>query len=34
MTWFAAHGMRVDLILTDNAQAYRRGTCWAQACSA
>lgn len=33
MTWFAAHGVRVHRILTDNALVYRRGTQWAQTCS-
>lgn len=34
MTWFAAHGVRVHQILTDNAMVYRRGTNWARTCSA
>ena len=34
MTWFATHGVRVHRILTDNALVYRRGTTWAQTCSA
>lgn len=34
MTWFAAHGVHVHQILTDNALVYRRGTRWAETCSA
>lgn len=34
MTWFAARGVRVHRILTDNAMVYRRGTHWAATCSA
>ena len=34
MTWFAALGMPVREILTDNAMVYRRGSDWAAACSA
>lgn len=34
MGWFAAHGVRVQRILTDNALVYRRGSHWAAACSA
>ena len=28
MAWFAAHGVRVRRMLTDNAMVYRRGTDW------
>lgn len=34
MSWFAAHGVAVHQILTDNALVYRRGTDWAGTCSA
>ena len=28
LAWFAAHGVRVQRLLTDNAMVYRRGTDW------
>lgn len=34
LTWFAAHGVRVRRLLTDNAMVYRRGTDWGWVCSA
>lgn len=34
MVWFAAHGIRVRRLLTDNALVYRRGTDWSWVCTA
>jgi transposase InsO family protein len=34
LAWFAAHGIRVRRVLTDNALVYRRGTDWGWVCSA
>jgi transposase InsO family protein len=34
LAWFAAHGVRVRRVLTDNAMAYRHGTNWGWVCSA
>src|SRR3954469_6080445 len=34
MSWFAAHGVRVRGLLTDNAMVYRRGMNWGWVCSA
>ena len=34
VAWFAAHGVRIRRILTDNAMVYRHGTNWAWVCSA
>jgi transposase InsO family protein len=34
LAWFAAHGILVRRVLTDNALAYRRGTDWGWVCSA
>ena len=34
MSWFAAQGVPVRRILTDNAMVYRRGTEWAGVCAA
>jgi hypothetical protein len=34
MVWFAAHGVRVCRLVTDNALVYRRGTDWGWVCSA
>ena len=34
LAWFAAHGVRVRRVLTDNALVYRRGTDWGWVCSA
>jgi transposase InsO family protein len=34
LTWFAAHGVRVHRLLTDNALVYRHGTHWSQVCAA
>lgn len=34
MAWFAAHGVRVRRLLTDNALVYRRGTNWGWVCTA
>ena len=34
LAWFAAHGVTVRRILTDNAMVYRRGTDWAWVCTA
>lgn len=33
LTWFAAHGVHVHRLLTDNALVYRHGTHWGQVCS-
>jgi hypothetical protein len=33
LTWFAAHGVRIRRLLTDNALVYRRGTVWGWVCS-
>ena len=33
LVWFAAHGVRVHRLLTDNALVYRRGTQWGRVCS-
>lgn len=32
LTWFAAHGVTVARVLTDNALVYRHGTNWAAVC--
>jgi transposase len=34
LAWFAAHGVRVRRLLTDNAMVYRRGTNWGWVCVA
>jgi transposase InsO family protein len=34
LSWFAAHGVRVRGLLTDNAMVYRRGMNWGWVCSA
>ena len=34
LAWFAAHGIRVRRVLTDNALVYRRGTDWGWVCTA
>lgn len=34
MAWFAAHGVRVRRLLTDNALVYRQGTNWGWVCTA
>ena len=34
VAWFAAHGVRVQRVLTDNAMVYRHGTDWGWVCSA
>ena len=34
VAWFAAHGVRVRRVLTDNAMVYRRGTDWGWVCAA
>ena len=34
LAWFAAHGVRVRRVLTDNALVYRHGTDWGWVCSA
>lgn len=34
VAWFAAYGVRVRRLLTDNALVYRRGTNWGWVCSA
>jgi transposase InsO family protein len=34
LAWFAAHGVRVRRLLTDNALVYRRGTNWSWVCVA
>jgi transposase InsO family protein len=34
LAWFAAHGIRVRRVLTDNAMVYRHGTDWGWVCSA
>jgi transposase InsO family protein len=34
LAWFAAHGVRVRRVYTDNALVYRRGTDWGWVCSA
>lgn len=34
MVWFAAHGVRVRRLLTDNALVYRHGTNWGWVCTA
>ncbi len=34
VAWFRHHGITVLRIPTDNALAYRRGTCWAAVCTA
>jgi transposase InsO family protein len=34
LAWFAAHGITVRRVLTDNALVYRRGTDWGWVCSA
>ncbi len=34
LAWFAAHGVRVRRLLTDNAMVYRRGTNWGWVCAA
>ena len=31
--WFAAHGVTVERVLTDNAKSYRRGNAWIAACT-
>ena len=32
VAWFAAHGVVVHRVLTDNAKSYRRGNAWITAC--
>ena len=32
-TWFAAHGVTIRRVLTDNALSYRRGDAWIAACT-
>jgi transposase InsO family protein len=34
LAWFAAHGIHVRRVLTDNAMVYRQGTDWGWVCSA
>jgi transposase InsO family protein len=34
LAWFAAHGIQVRRVLTDNAMVYRQGTDWGWVCSA
>jgi transposase InsO family protein len=34
LAWFAAHGVKVRRVLTDNALVYRHGTDWGWVCSA
>jgi transposase InsO family protein len=34
LAWFAAHGVQVRRVLTDNAKVYRYGTDWGWVCSA
>jgi transposase InsO family protein len=34
LAWFAAHGVRVRRVLTDNAKVYRLGTDWGWVCAA
>jgi transposase InsO family protein len=34
LAWFAAHGIRVRRVLTDNALVYRQGTNWGWVCTA
>jgi transposase InsO family protein len=34
LAWFAAHGIRVRRVLTDNAKVYRLGTDWGWVCTA
>jgi transposase InsO family protein len=34
VAWFAAHGVTVRRVLTDNAMVYRRGTDWGWVCAA
>jgi transposase InsO family protein len=34
LAWFAAHGVRVRRVLTDNALVYRQGTDWGWVCAA
>ena len=34
LAWFAAHGITVRRVLTDNAMVYRRGTDWGWVCTA
>ncbi len=34
LVWFAARGVHVRRVLTDNAMVYRRGTAWGWVCSA
>ena len=34
VAWFAAQGVRVRRVLTDNAMVYRRGTDWGWVCAA
>ena len=34
LAWFAAHGIHVRRVLTDNALVYRRGTDWGWVCTA
>jgi transposase InsO family protein len=34
LAWFAAHGIQVRRVLTDNAMVYRHGTDWGWVCSA
>jgi transposase InsO family protein len=33
VAWFAARGVRIERILTDNAMVYRHGTNWTRACA-
>jgi transposase InsO family protein len=33
LTWFAAHAITVERVLTDNAMVYRHGSHWAAACT-
>lgn len=34
LTWFAAHGLTAQRVLTDNALTYRHGTNWGHVCTA
>jgi transposase InsO family protein len=34
LAWFAAHGVHIRRVLTDNAMVYRHGTDWAWVCTA
>lgn len=33
VAWFAAHGVTVERVLTDNAMSYRRGSAWIAVCT-